>query len=759
MQVDHSSPIGAQPILDVHTVLAIEEYNDNDKDTTLKGSNDRLPARVQAKVVNPTGHRAESPIDVSRLETNRYTSSLCGETQPAKVSDDKSPTIVTFTSTASSARPGRAGDPGFALTPEEAAAQEQKTARSTLTRKDTNDAAGVATFPPPFRGIMPTNPSDPLRPEVAGWTGNSMFTVRVQPVVLTVPAVQKGDTSVLDWQIPHPDTQKKIDEDRQECPSKTAGDANATAMKKIAAGQEAASAQAVNRGHRVTLIEVPNEEDDTAFLIWMARQTKSKQPSPVAPLAPTITRGWCQPFEVDWTLCTISNSPTNSSPHYGLRERWHENSSTSCEKPRTTFEAETAIVTTSCSIGCTSSAINHAFVKKHELNTVKTAIPIIVYNADGTRNKAGDITEFVEFRMTIRNHSERIDFTVTDLGSKDLYLGHDWLKHHNPVINWNMGSITFGHCQCIKNPFPLPDADPEDRWDEELKEGNTILTVNMEEEVVIRAIYHANDLAAAANAEKPKKTFEEMENFDELPERRPWDHAIELIPNAKLTLDCKKKDGSLHPVQDYRKLNEMTIKNRYPLPLISDVIDKLQGAKYFTKLDVRWGYNNVRIKEGDEEKAAFRMNHGLFEPTVMFFRLTNSPATFQWMMNDIFKDLIASGKVTIYLDDILIFTRDLDEHRRILFLKAEKCEFEVLETEYLGVIISEGSVRMDPVKVAGITEWPTPLKKKELQLFLGFTNFYQKFIKNYSKIVCPLTLMSLDFHGNGNTNSGMRLGN
>ncbi|SJL10871.1 uncharacterized protein ARMOST_14266 [Armillaria ostoyae] len=123
-------------------------------------------------------------------------------------------------------------------------------------------------------------------------------------------------------------------------------------------------------------------------------------------------------------------------------------------------------------------------------------------------------------------------------------------------------------------------------------------------------------------------------------------------------------------------------------------------------------------------------------------------------MNDIFKDLISEGKVTIYLDDILIFTKDLDEHRCIvrrvlqclrenkLFLKAEKCEFEVLETEYLGVIISEGQVRMDPIKLAGIAEWPTPTKKKELQSFLGFTNFYRKFIRDYSKVVHVLTQLT-----------------
>lgn len=179
----------------------------------------------------------------------------------------------------------------------------------------------------------------------------------------------------------------------------------------------------------------------------------------------------------------------------------------------------------------------------------------------------------------------------------------------------------------------------------------------------------------------------------------------------------------------------MTIKNRYPLPLISELIGKLKGAKYFTKLDVRWGYNNVRIKDGDEWKAAFRTNRGLFEPLVMFFGLTNSPATFQTMMNDIFRDLINRGVVVVYLDDIMIFTRTLEEHRKIvrevleilrtnkLYLKDEKCEFERTKTEYLGMIISEGSVEMDPAKVAGIMEWPIPKCKRDVQAFLGFTNF------------------------------------
>jgi hypothetical protein len=141
---------------------------------------------------------------------------------------------------------------------------------------------------------------------------------------------------------------------------------------------------------------------------------------------------------------------------------------------------------------------------------------------------------------------------------------------------------------------------------------------------------------------------------------------------ASLVFFIKKKCGVLRLVQDYRMLNTMTMKNKYPLLLIPELIAKLRGAKYFTKLDVRWGFNNVRMKEGDKWKAAFRTNRGLFELLVMFFGLTNSLAMFQTMMDDIFEELITEGVVVVYLDDILIFTETIDEHwqvtRRILEL-------------------------------------------------------------------------------------------
>jgi hypothetical protein len=183
-------------------------------------------------------------------------------------------------------------------------------------------------------------------------------------------------------------------------------------------------------------------------------------------------------------------------------------------------------------------------------------------------------------------------------------------------------------------------------------------------------------------------------------------------------------------------LNAITRKNGYLLPLINDLIHRFKDVHYFTKLDVHWGYNNVRIHEGNKWKATFHTNRGLFEPLVMYFGLTNSLATFQTMMNEIFQDLITEGIVSVYLDDILIFTNSLKEHRRItrlvldcmrehkLYLWPEKCEFEEVRIEYLGVIISHNKVGMDLVKITGVADWPTPSNKKEVQSFVGFVNFY-----------------------------------
>ena len=202
-------------------------------------------------------------------------------------------------------------------------------------------------------------------------------------------------------------------------------------------------------------------------------------------------------------------------------------------------------------------------------------------------------------------------------------------------------------------------------------------------------------------------------------------------------------------VQDYRYLNEWTIKNNYPLLLISQLVDKLKGCKIFMKMDFWWGYNNVQIREGDEWKAAFTTHKGSFEPLVMYFGLCNSPATFQKMMNEIFHDM--SDVCVVYIDDLMIFmSTDSQDHDRImlevlrrlcdndLFVKPEKCRFRVTEVNFLGMIVSCNGIKMDPEKVNAILKWPELMNVKQVHAFLRLSNFYRCFIKDYAIISHPM---------------------
>jgi len=211
-----------------------------------------------------------------------------------------------------------------------------------------------------------------------------------------------------------------------------------------------------------------------------------------------------------------------------------------------------------------------------------------------------------------------------------------------------------------------------------------------------------------------------------------------------------KKDGKKWMVQDYRYLNEWTAKNNYLLPLISDVLENIGTKKMFMKMDLRWGYNNVRIKEGDEWKAAFTMPEELFEPMVMFFGLTNSPATFQAMMNELLRDLINTEKVATFIDDVIIGMETEEGHDEIvaevirrleendLYVKLEKYRWKVREVRFLGVVIGPERIKIEKEKVKGVLEWLTPKCVKDVQKFLGLANYYHQFIKGFALIARPL---------------------
>jgi hypothetical protein len=190
-----------------------------------------------------------------------------------------------------------------------------------------------------------------------------------------------------------------------------------------------------------------------------------------------------------------------------------------------------------------------------------------------------------------------------------------------------------------------------------------------------------------------------------------------------------KKNGTLRPVQDYRKLNATTIKNSYPLPLISKLQDKMTRFETFAKIDLRWGFNNIWIREGDEYKATFITNLGLYKPTVMTFGLCNAPATIQTMMDDLFYKLSQIGKIVHYINNIIIegsneaklrqttlqVLRKLKENN--LFANLDKFEYNVKEVDILGALVSYGQVCMSPEKVSAILNWPTPKKVSEVRQF------------------------------------------
>ena len=211
-----------------------------------------------------------------------------------------------------------------------------------------------------------------------------------------------------------------------------------------------------------------------------------------------------------------------------------------------------------------------------------------------------------------------------------------------------------------------------------------------------------------------------------------------------------KKDGKKRMVQDYRYLNEWTIKNNYPLPLISNILENIGTKTLFMKMDLRWGYNNVRIKEENEWKAVFTTPEGSFEPTVMFFGLTNSPATFQAMMNKLLRDIINTGKVAVFIDDVIVGTETKEGHDELiaevvkrleendLYVKPEKCKWKVREVEFLGVVIGLEGIRMEKEKVKGVLEWLTPKCVKDVQKFLGLANYYHWFIEGFATVARPL---------------------
>ena len=439
--------------------------------------------------------------------------------------------------------------------------------------------------------------------------------------------------------------------------------------------------------------------------------------------------------------------------------------------------------------GAMANLISESLVLSLQIPVVEKKIPYKVVMAN--RSVAASIRfETLPIWLCFGSHLERLTFDVMPSLSHPLIVGLPWLASHNPMINWPSRSIDFPNCSC-SNTLNVSSVSV----DSNLVELDCNALIRFGEGFEDADIFDNIPVVDEDFSGLPAQYLEFKDVFsstgaDILPQHRKYDCEIVFkdpaaIPpfrpifnlpeadRAELTSQINellrkgfirhskspagaavffvaKKDGSKRLCVDYRWLNALCIRNSFPLPLISDLIVRLRHAKVFTKIDLRGAYNLVRVKPGDEWKTAFRCALGHFEFTVMPFGLTNAPAMFQSMMTDIFRDIL-DIYVVVYIDDLLIFSNDVDSHvehvrevlRRLrehrLFAKLSKCSFHASEVEFLGFVISGSGISMAQDKVDAIKAWPVPKNVRGIQSFLGFVNFYRKFIRDFSVLSAPLT--------------------
>ncbi|KAI3813313.1 hypothetical protein L1987_18033 [Smallanthus sonchifolius] len=394
--------------------------------------------------------------------------------------------------------------------------------------------------------------------------------------------------------------------------------------------------------------------------------------------------------------------------------------------------------------------------------------------------------------LTLEDHSFPIDLIPMELGSFDVVVGMDWLSNNHAEII----------CADKVVRIPLASGDTLNIHGE--KPGKNLKIVSC---MKARSYLKKHDtvafLAHIVEKKSEGKKIQDVPIIKDYPEVFPDDlpglppirkveFRIDLVPGAtpiakspyrlapsemkelstqlQELLDkgfirpsfspwgapilfVKKKDGSFHMCIDYRELNKLTVKNRYPLPRIDDLFDQLQGATCFSKIDLRSGYHQLRVLEEDIPKTAFRTRYGHYEFVVMPFGLTNAPAVFMDLMNRVCRHYLDQF-VIVFIDDILIYSRtkaDHEKHLKLilellkkeqLYAKFSKCEFWLREVQFLGHVINNKGMHVDPSKIEAVKNWNAPKTPSEIRSFLGLAGYYRRFISNFSRIALPLTSLT-----------------
>lgn len=411
--------------------------------------------------------------------------------------------------------------------------------------------------------------------------------------------------------------------------------------------------------------------------------------------------------------------------------------------------------------GSTYTFVSADSVREHKLMTVPCA-PLEVLLASGDRRLRIDSQVTLTFALGAFRASYR--FFVLPAANSGAILGADFQREFQVVVNWSKGSIRLMDSADV----PLLNGDRV-RLSASLQIDESVPPHDLARvKALLEDKYFANDtcpfgrvhdhvhsidtgdarpLYQAPRRESPSARATVREEVQKMlqagairPSKSPWASPITLVP---------KKDGTTRFCIDFRRLNDVTVKDRHPLPRVDDMLEAMRGASYFTSLDAASGYWQIPVAPQDIPKTAFVCSEGLFEWTVMPFGLCNAPATYQRMMQEILSGYFWNFCVC-YIDDILIYSKTFEEHlehlrlvlKRVsaagLLLKPSKCEFVKREINFLGHVVSGDGIRTDPKKIQKIENFPVPTSPTEVKSFLGLAGYYRRFIKDYSLLAAPL---------------------